>query len=322
MSGFSKKLLVGVLLGVVVLVGMGLYADGRKLAASLSAFTWWILMPVLGLTLLNYALRFIKWHWYLRTLGATSASVTDSGLVFLGGLSMAVTPGKLGELLKAVLLRDRCGVPATTTASVVIAERVTDFFALIFLAAGGVLSSQHGVVVLGLAVTGSVVFLGCVAYEPLAMWAIGLIGRLPAGARIAPKLEQMYRAMAVLMRPRVLIGATVLSIAAWFCECLGFHLVLNALPGVTSDLATATFIYSFATIFGAITMLPGGLGATEGSLIGLTYSVFALASKQAATAGAMLIRFCTLWFAVLVGLVALAMLRQTGSALSEIPTNG
>lgn len=318
MRGTSGKLIIGLLLGVLVLVGMGLYADGRKLISSLRSFAWWILVPVLALTLLNYALRFLKWHWYLRELGARDVSVADSSLVFLGGLSMAVTPGKLGELLKAVLLRDRCGVPATTTASVVISERVTDFFALIFLAAGGVASSRHGVFVLGVAVVGSLLFLACVASERLAMWGIGLIGQLPGGGRIAPRLSEMYRAMAVLMRPRVLIGATVLSVAAWFCECFGFYLVLRGLPGATPELATATFIYAFATIFGAVTMLPGGLGATEGSLIGLTHSMFGLASRQAATAGAMLIRFCTLWFAVLVGMVALAVLKATGAPLHDV----
>src|SRR5207244_1445227 len=83
-----------------------------------------------------------------------------------------------------------------------------------------------------------------------------------------------------------------------------------------STIGSATFIYAFATIFGAVTMLPGGLGATEGSLIGLTYTVFGLAStRAAATAAAMLIRFCTLWLAVFVGLAALGVLRRTAPGI-------
>lgn len=320
MSKMTRRLLIGAAFGLVVLVGMGIYADGQKLAESLSTFAWALLVPVIGLTLLNYALRFLKWHYYLRTLGAR-VPLMDSSLVFLGGLSMAVTPGKFGELLKALLLRERSGVPATTTASVVVAERLTDFLALIFLAGTGVLTTQHGLGVLIVSVVGSVAFLGVIASERMSLAIIHWIGRLPVGRSLAPRLEEMYRAMAALIRPVPLISTTLLSVAAWFCECVGFHIVLGGLTDTTSSLGTATFIYAFATIFGAVTMLPGGLGATEGSLIGLTHGVFGLAAtRQAATAGAMLIRFCTLWLAVFVGLVGLAVLRRTAPAAQPAPT--
>ncbi|MFT5434595.1 MAG: hypothetical protein ACI9OJ_005309, partial [Myxococcota bacterium] len=119
-------------------------------------------------------------------------------------------------------------------------------------------------------------------------------------------------AMARLLRPAPLIGTTLLSAAAWFCECVGFYLVLHGIEGGNPDLGTCTFVYAFATIFGAVTMLPGGLGATEGSLIGMSYKLFGLAAtRSGATAGALLIRFCTLWFGVFVGLIALSSFRKS-----------
>ena len=117
----GRKLLVGAVLGVIVLVAMGIYADARALTASLSAFRWPLLGAALLLTLLNYGLRFLKWHYYLHTLGER-VDWRSSALVFLSGLSMAVTPGKFGELLKALLLKERSQVPATRTASVVVSK--------------------------------------------------------------------------------------------------------------------------------------------------------------------------------------------------------
>jgi hypothetical protein len=57
------------------------------------------------------------------------------------------------------------------------------------------------------------------------------------------------------------------------------------------------FAYAFATIVGSITMLPAGLGITDGSL---TYFVFE-ASKEIniAVAATLITRAVTLWFAVL-----------------------
>ena len=304
---FTRKLIIGLVLGVVVLVGLGIYADLQQLSESLQQFQWWLLVPVLGLTLLNYLLRFFKWHYYLKRLGA-QVSIKNSGIVFLSGLSMAVTPGKFGELLKALLLKERCGTPAAETASVVVAERFTDFLALVFLAAGGVVASQHGSAVLTVSVIGCILFLLVLSSERASMALIDGMAGLPRIGALAPRFKEAYQAIASLLRPAPLIGTTLLSIAAWFCECVGFYLVLSGLPDTTPNLGSATFIYAFATIFGAVTMLPGGLAATEGSLIGLSHQVFGLtATKALATAGALIIRFCTLWFAVVVGLVTLAL---------------
>ena len=303
------KIISGVVLGVAVVAGMSIYSDTRALIASLRSFHGQALIGVLLLTAVNWALRFLKWHFYLRLLGA-KPKIVDSGWVFVAGFSMGVTPGKFGELLKAWLLEERSQIPLPLTASVVVGERLTDFIALVLLAAWGVYATGHGVLVMVVACTGSVLSLLILSSESTSLKLIRLTAKLPVLSRLTDALESMYLSTAKLVKPFPLIAATVVSTVAWGCECIGFYLVLNALPETTPDLATATFIYSFATIFGAITLLPGGLGTTEGSLVGLTYSVFALASKQAAVAGALLIRFCTLWAAVIVGVVVLLLFRR------------
>jgi uncharacterized protein (TIRG00374 family) len=69
------------------------------------------------------------------------------------------------------------------------------------------------------------------------------------------------------------------------------------------SLSSATFIYAFSTIFGALTLLPGGIGTTEGSMTGLlTLQGIPIVDAAAAT---FVIRVCTLWFAVAVGALVL-----------------
>ncbi len=72
--------------------------------------------------------------------------------------------------------------------------------------------------------------------------------------------------MRVLLSARNLLFGVGLGIIAWFCECLGFALVLSGF-GIEQTLVDATFIYSFATMLGAATLMPGGLGTTEGSML-------------------------------------------------------
>lgn len=294
---------------MLLLVGLALYADVSALFDSIVAFRWSVIPLVLSLAFLNYVMRFVKWQAYLGYLHL-EVPVGRSFVIFLSGLLLSVTPGKVGELLKSGLLKESYGIPLTTSAPVVFAERLTDFVGVMLLAMFGVASSGYGVGVLVGAAVVSGVMLAFLASRRLSLGFIRLFERLPRVGRFAVKLEELYESVSRLIRPWPLLWTTLLSAVAWFCECVGFWIVVNALPGVSVGIGQSAFIYAFATLFGAVTMLPGGLFATEGSLVGLLERVFKLVpDRAAATTVTLIIRFCTLWFAVLVGAVAFSFYR-------------
>jgi uncharacterized protein (TIRG00374 family) len=149
-------------------------------------------------------------------------------------------------------------------------------------------------------------FVVVVSSRRMSLALVDLVAKVPKVSRVAPKLRELYESAAILFRPAPFAAASLLSVLAWFCECLGFYLVLGGF-GLGASLMLATFIYATTTVGGLPT--PGGLGLTEGgmaALLGYT------AKTQAATAGAatLIIRLCTLWFAVLVGVVALLLFRK------------
>ncbi|MCX7840409.1 MAG: lysylphosphatidylglycerol synthase domain-containing protein, partial [Anaerolineae bacterium] len=76
-------------------------------------------------------------------------------------------------------------------------------------------------------------------------------------------------------------------------------------------LLAAMFIYAGASLFGAATFTPGGLGTTEGSMTSLLQLVLG-ASATLAAAATLLVRVCTLWFAVGLGVLALLILGKEG----------
>src|SRR6185295_11337797 len=92
--------------------------------------------------------RFAKWHFYLHCL-EIPVPWRASLRIFLAGFTMAISPGKLGEVLKAVLVRDLIGTPVSLTASVVMAERLTDVAGLVALGALGVTALPRGPLLLG-----------------------------------------------------------------------------------------------------------------------------------------------------------------------------
>lgn len=104
-----------------------------------------------------------------------------------------------------------------------------------------------------------------------------------------------------------LILVTIISVVAWFSECYAFYLVFKGL-NISASLLYSTFVYAFSTLIGAVSMLPGGIGATEGSMTGLL--VMMDIPKHSAVVATLIIRICTLWFAVLVGVLALVLSRK------------
>ena len=101
----------------------------------------------------------------------------------------------------------------------------------------------------------------------------------------------------------------------WFMECLELWLLLSLLlpslaPAPLILLLQATFVHSTASIIGAISFLPGGVGTYEITSVALI--TFLLGIPVAlASAATILIRVVTLWFSVIVGFVALGVLTRS-----------
>jgi len=88
---------------------------------------------------------------------------------------------------------------------------------------------------------------------------------------------------------------------------LGYYFVLAGFAGVDATPLVCLFLWSSTTLIGAVSFMPGGLGATEGSLAVLATRLVGGVTAPIALASTLLIRACTLWFAVLIGGISLAI---------------
>ncbi|MGB2694005.1 MAG: lysylphosphatidylglycerol synthase transmembrane domain-containing protein, partial [Dehalococcoidia bacterium] len=277
----------------------------------LSDFNWALLPLILVLTSMNYVLRFVKWEYYLRLIGVRGLRKSDSFLVFFSGLGMVITPGKVGEWLKSYLLREVHGTPIARSAPILIAERLTDSVALLIIGGAGVLVFGDLWEVFVAVAGGIVLIVAVVSHRPTAMALMRLGEHIPIVKRFMPQLEEFYESARVLLSPRTVIEMSLLSTFSWFFEVLGFYFTLVGIgvdPG-GSAMLHAAFILPIATLASAILMTPGGLGVAEGALVTLTVNLLDV-SKSAATVGTFIIRFGTLWFGVIVGLIAFAVLSR------------
>ena len=228
---------------------------------------------------------------------------------------MSVTPGKFGELLKSFMLKQIVQTPISKTAPIMLVERITDFISLLFIAILG--SYVFGIGELIIAGTSCffILLIIVLSNKSLAKPFFGLIHKIKFLVKYIDEFEEAYESAYILLKPKPLVLMSLFSIVAWFFECYGFYLILVKF-NIEITMLWSSFTYAFATILGSITMLPGGLGITDGSL---TFMIMNHGiESDVAVASTFIIRVVTLWFAVLVGIISVSIYqRRFGEVIFE-----
>jgi uncharacterized protein (TIRG00374 family) len=305
---FRRWVIIAIAAGAAFYLGYTIWIGFDEVKTQFAIFSWIYFIPVLLLTLLNYGLRFVKWHYLLRRLDVRMPLVEDAWN-FAAGLAMVISPAKAGEMLKPYVVNARLGTPMARTIPALVTERLTDAIAMLILAGLSVstYAAQHEAIrTEALAIPAGLILGGLVvlASPNLSMLAFDLLEKLPVIKKVVPKLRELYDAMRTCASPAPLLLTIFLSIIAWGAECMGYMLVFYGL-GANVTLNAAVFLYAFATIGGAATGSPGGLGPTEAMMVELAPRLMEGVSPEQSIAAAIIIRVATLWLGVGLGAVAL-----------------
>jgi glycosyltransferase 2 family protein len=302
-----RKLVPPLLLGVVAYAVLLLYGDATAVAKGIARLPLGILALGVLLSLASFALRGLRWILYLKRMQIT-VPFLDVCLVFMVGLGMSITPGKLGELLKSLLLKQHHDVPIARSMPILFAERLTDLAALLVLGEVGFLWQRFPAIAVGIGVLG----LGSLFALGRARWPgrliLHVVSRVPRLARYAEKLVTAQSSLYDLWAPKTFVAATALSIMAWGLQAAIIVVFSNAF-GVTTSVLDAAVAYSAPLLAGTLALLPGGLGLTEASMTGALRTLSGMSAVDAA-ALTILIRGVTFWLAVVIGFSSLYVFRR------------
>lgn len=280
---------------------VALFAGWNAIWREFACFQSWLIVPVLALSLLNYGLRFWRWEIFLRALDIDLPRRESLGLYFATYL-MVITPGKIGEVFKAGILRERYGVKLGLGLPIVLAERIFDFLAVLILAVGGVFFWPGPL-------TGMTTGLVAAALVPVLLLIfqsrqvrtrlVRKVASSPLLSRYHVEMDKSSSTLSTLIGMKLGSLSLGITTVAWLSEGLGLWLICQGLGFVVPP-GQAVFIYAAGTLVGSLSFLPGGLGGTEATLIWLLETLH-MTRATAATA-ALLTRLFTLWLAVAVGL--------------------
>lgn len=300
-----KGSLIGFGLITCLYLGALIWLDTRKQIFAQLPQLWQPLLVMMTMVLGSFILRFARWQWLLHRMGHHPPAGYGF-LAYLSGFAFTATPGKVGELVRIRYLLP-AGVPAQTTLSVFVFERLFDLLAVLLLATlyTGRPALLTGVAAFVLLVAAAVWL--CASHPRYFNHAIRLLRRLHA-RRLARWLRTLRDGLHHCRRLATPLDATIslaLGLAAWLLTALAFVFLLWQL-GISLPLQTATAIYPISMLAGAASMMPGGLGSTEATIAALlTAEGVDLATAGLAAVG---IRLASLWFSILLGMASVIVL--------------
>ena len=298
-SRIIRSVLIFSLVGVALYGAVAIASDYKSILSAIRNFPGSSLLAVIGLVFVGWFLRGVRFHYYLDKSGQ-HVPLVYSISSFLAGFALTGTPGKIGEAMKGVFLKRDYGVRVTKVVGILVVERLMDLFGVLLLGSASLLLFEGWIslflICAFLVIAGGLFLCMESLYRPVLRWLAGFrILTWPSNKVLSALLHGKE-----LMTVRIFATGLVLSTLAWAMESISLYIIMRGF-GLESTALEANFIYCFSTLVGALSMAPGGIGGTEAGMMGLM--AFMGISYSDGLPAVLLIRICTLWLAIFVGLL-------------------
>lgn len=274
-----------VLAAIGGLAGLVMFVNPRSVTTALERFDGRTLLPILVLTIVFYLLQGFRWHLLLRTVGV-GGGVADHQLINLAGQTMtAVLP--LGDLTRALLASRASGVEFGATAATVTIQELTFSLLVVAAAAPGLMHLPGGFIWM-LAVTIGIAAVVAVLTVPrLFAVARRSAAATPGVRRFAGEIETLHREVRRLLGRRDVLAGSLLDLGRVVTATASLLLVLRGLHIDVLGRWDVALVLAVSSVGGALSLLPGGIGANEASVVG---ALVVLGVNPAAAAAAALVQ--------------------------------
>lgn len=315
MKQFHKKNLKSSI--VMVLISLGIFivliaaatqfTEISKLQHHLQRIGVDIWIILLAAALINYIARGARWHFFAENLNMY-IPLKRLALYYSAGFALVTTPGKIGTALRLWLIKKHHDYSYSRTGSIMLMDQLTDLIAMTLLSMVGLFAFHYIGVSLFFAV-GFLFLVIVLLYKPsLILLILDKANKVLKKPKIFNALGDIVINTRNLLSPSLFSFTTILSIIGWSVSSFSFYLLLQHL-GADVSILTAFFIFNCASVLGALSMMPGGLGSAELIMVSLLISVGV--PNDIAIISTAVIRLVTLWFAVGIGFFVLPFALKT-----------
>lgn len=323
---------IGILISAVFLyMALGKLQLGEVWQTIATAQYWWFL-PGIAVYFGGVWVRAWRWHYLLRPVKKIPTSAMFP-VVTIGYMGNNIWPARAGEVLRAVVLKRRQGVPVSASLATIIVERVYDavvMLGFVFLNLPELARLTQGSGLVGtlnirdLAIFGAVAFIGALAVFLLAAMFPRITHRVVdwfiirfVPARYQQKVSDVsvrfLSGLEALRSPREALMIFVTSVVIWLLETCKYWFVMHAFSFEVSFFALM-LMNGIVNLTTTLPSAPGYVGTFDGPGIALLQAYHVPA---AVAAGYTLALHAALWLPVTV--LGLIYFGQEGIRWGKMP---
>jgi len=234
----------------------------------------------LGLAAISYLalfpLRGLRWSWLLSDIRPIATRISTETFI-VGAMANNILPARLGDLVRAYVLGRQAKIPATTTFSNVLLERIIDGCTVIALLSSVLLlappdSQDFRLIGSVMAVIFFGAFAACLllAATPKLFWTLldPVLERLPAqfARKLKDRLLLLLEGLNILRRPTLMFKILGVSVLIWILEA-SVYMICQRAFGMQIPFSGLILVMSVLTLGLTAPSGPGFIGVFEGLIL-------------------------------------------------------
>ena len=278
------------------------YSEFSKFESNEIIFKFEYVFLIIPLIVLSWLPIYFRWRLLCKNLEISVPIKTDF-LIYLSGFALTITPGKIGELLRTQLLKDKTNTSRSNTVPIIFVEKFYDLIGAILFSTIGIINfPEIWFIILGGLSLILFIYL-IISTSFIFKKFMKLLTKFNFTKSFVTSLSESQSTLKRSIRPKILLLSSLLSILYWSIVSVAVYFIFQALNFTSIDIFRIVSSYVLSHFIGALSFIPGGIGVAEMSFAGFLH-LNGIEFPLIATV-VIISRIFTLWINIVVGFIAL-----------------
>ena len=319
----NKIQIISILISVVLIAALIYVSDVNEIVATLSHTN--LLLIALGLSLwpLNSVMRSERWRYILKKSGIKISFGTAYKVYLAGAFVSNMTPAKVGDPIRNVVLKKKTGKDFGLSLSSTIVERIFDVLVAISISVVGMLMLSSmmtgilqwlviaivifaaGVVFVIIVVSSKILMRRVLSFVVRMFSFIGSVKKLEGG--VLKFSDNLHSTFVMYKDKKMWVITFVWSFVIWLIEGVTLFIAFMSL-GLPVTLLAAVVVVPISALIGVVFLLPGGLGPNEYATVAFFSVLFNLSWAQI-TSATIIGRLLSFWIYIAAGAIVFSTMK-------------
>ena len=301
MKILSKAIAI-IVVTILVYVSFLVISDVNSILDEFSNFKFEYLPIIITLIILAHVSLILRWSLLLKK-SEIYIPTKSSILIFMGGISLSIIPGKAGELIKSELLKIKFDVPRSKSISIIIVEQLYNGIGLTIASLFGLYYFNLGLyVTIGFSILLIFVVLFLSSKRLFEKFS-KIFFKIKFLSQFVENINQSQQIINNLITGTFVIKIITLSTLFWIFISSAVYFIIVAFGIEIFEIFAIWTMYANSIMLGFVSFLPLGIGVVEGSFAG--FMAYGGIDMSVALTLIIIIRLIVEWIPIGIGFISL-----------------